>query len=241
MFLFHHARFVLRYWQIPVIEHCKDMTRFTCKFWDISFQIHAIWITERSSKVSKNDGGGLEENSFSTCLLGRHRFLLKRVIRLHQTSHRHFRTDCECWTPHKTQEYKFACNEVQLLVQIVSKEGISLCFDKIRAIADVPTPHSKTELRSILGLVSNYRPFIKNFEKNAAPLHDAATLRPRYVWTSRVDDAFDELNWRLCQPPTLAYPNFYKPFIVKIDASSFAVGAIRRREWEREGTHNSIR
>jgi hypothetical protein len=57
-----------------------------------------------------------------------------------------------------------------------------------------------------------------------------------YIWSKDQNDAFEKLKTCLMMPPILAYPNFSKPFILYIDASTFALGAIlsQKNEDKRE-------
>ena len=43
--------------------------------------------------------------------------------------------------------------------------------------------------------------------------------------TTQVDD-FDILKAKLCEEPLLQRPDFSQPFILKVDASGFAIGSI---------------
>jgi len=49
-------------------------------------------------------------------------------------------------------------------------------------ITDAPTPETLKQLRSLLGLIGNYRRFVPNFEEIATPIRDVTTKgRPHEV------------------------------------------------------------
>jgi hypothetical protein len=55
------------------------------------------------------------------------------------------------------------------LGHIISKEGIIVDPEKIKAIEEWPTPRNVAEVRSFMGLVGYYKRFIEGFSKNAHP------------------------------------------------------------------------
>ena len=52
----------------------------------------------------------------------------------------------------------------------MTKEGISVDPEKIRAIEDWPVPKDITNVRSFMGITGYYRRFIEGFSKIANPI-----------------------------------------------------------------------
>lgn len=65
----------------------------------------------------------------------------------------------------------FAQREVNLLGYVTVALGVRVDPKKLSAIQKVPTPSSKTELQSFLGLAGYYRRFIKEFPRISAVSH----------------------------------------------------------------------
>jgi len=65
----------------------------------------------------------------------------------------------------KLKKCEFWLEQVVFLGHVVSKEGIKVDPQKIKAIVDWPRPTNVTEIRSFLGLAGYYRRFIKDFSK----------------------------------------------------------------------------
>ena len=70
----------------------------------------------------------------------------------------------------KFSKCDFFRDEIQYLGHVVTKEGISVDPEKIRAIEDWPVPKDVTDVRSFMGITGYYRRFIEGFSKIANPI-----------------------------------------------------------------------
>lgn len=98
--------------------------------------------------------------------------------------------------------------------------------EKMKGIKYSPISTSVTELRGFLEPAGYYRRFIKNFVDNLEPLQAETSSKNRLEWTDEMYEAFKVLKEVEITPPVLSFPEFFKPFIVEIDASSDAIGAV---------------
>ena len=67
---------------------------------------------------------------------------------------------------------------------------------------------------------------MENFAKIARPLSGMTSEKVEFEWIPLVQDSFHTLKQALTTAPVLAYPDFSKPFLVAMDESSAAVGAV---------------
>src|SRR5699024_5480184 len=88
----------------------------------------------------------------------------------------------------------------------------SVKIDKLR---NFPSPTSKKELDSFIGIAGQYRELIENFSAKAQCLYELkkkSTGRAKFVWLPKHEAAFKELKDELTKPPVVALPDCSKPF-----------------------------
>ena len=67
---------------------------------------------------------------------------------------------------------------------------------------------------------------VPEFAKIAKPLNNLLKKDVTFKWTQDVQLFFENFKKILCSAPVLQYPDFSRPFVVTVDASDFAMGAI---------------
>jgi len=116
--------------------------------------------------------------------------------------------------------------EISFLGHRVSEEGIAMEPLKIAEITDWPAPRSVKQVRQFLGLCSYYRKYVKDFSMYVAPLHELTKKEEPYVWTETRENAFQTLKQHLVTGPILAMSRDTGEFVLDVDASNWAAGAI---------------
>ncbi|KAI7940919.1 hypothetical protein MJO28_013204 [Puccinia striiformis f. sp. tritici] len=121
--------------------------------------------------------------------------------------------------------------ELKALGHIVS--GLSLAIDqnKVAAVLLKPMPQTITEMQSFLGFCSYYRQYIENFALKTKSLYELCTKDTIYEMTHDRVVRFEELSIAMTSAPVLAQPDYYKPFILYIDACLDGLGAALHQEF----------
>lgn len=128
---------------------------------------------------------------------------------------------------------EFCRSSLVFLGFVVDEQGLRTDPEKVSAIINYPSPKNTTEIKRLIGLVSWYRRFIKDFSSICSPISDLLHGRKKgqsITWTPEAEAAFSEIKSRLVSAPVLASPDFTKPFIIQCDASDTGVGAILYQE-----------
>jgi len=128
--------------------------------------------------------------------------------------------------PSKCQLFQ---QRVTFLGYVVSSRRIEPDPEKISCIANWSEPKNLTEVRSFFGLASYYKNFVVAFGETARPLYELTRKNVPFVWDDRRRQAFELLNTRLCSAPMLATPTAEGDFVLDVDASTHAAGAILRQ------------
>lgn len=78
---------------------------------------------------------------------------------------------------------EFFQSQIQCLGHVVSKEGILVDPEKVKAIMEWPAPKNVAEVRSFIGLAGYCRRFIRNFSKMGHPIRALHRKGKKFLWT----------------------------------------------------------
>ncbi|CAH2103255.1 unnamed protein product [Euphydryas editha] len=120
----------------------------------------------------------------------------------------------------------FARDRVKYLGDIITPQGVSPDPDKVAAIAEMKEPTSMKHLKSFLQTCSWFRKFVPNFSKVAQPLTLLTKKKQPWKWDKAQSEAFAELKILLTSAPILRQPDYNLPFVLRTDASNYALGAV---------------
>ena len=117
-------------------------------------------------------------------------------------------------------------SSVEYLGYVIAAEGIKATPKKVEAISQAPKPKSKTELRSLLGLVNYYGKFIPQLASITQPLNQLLCKKNHWKWTAKCQKAFTTLKIRLTSTNVLVHYDVNLPLRLACDASAYGVGAV---------------
>jgi hypothetical protein len=113
---------------------------------------------------------------------------------------------------------------------VLSAKGIAVDPSKVKDILEWNPPTTVHQVRSFLGLASYYRRFILDFSKLVKTITSLLKNNTKFNWSSRCNEAFEQLKVLLTTAPILAQPDIEKPFDVYCDASGSGLGCILMQE-----------
>lgn len=126
----------------------------------------------------------------------------------------------------KIKKCAFMLPAVEYLGHSISAAGLQPTKEKVRAIADAPTPHDITQLRAFLGLLNYYGKFLQNLSSMLAPLYKLLEKNRKWIWGKEQQQAFQEAKSKLTSSCLLVHFDQQKEVILSCDASPYGVGAV---------------
>jgi hypothetical protein len=118
--------------------------------------------------------------------------------------------------------------QVQYVGVTLSKDGIKINDDRVKAILEFPAPTSKKETQKVLGTFGYNRRFVKAYSAISKPLYNLLRKDVKFLWTPECQKSFDDLKEAISKSTTLCFPDVEDPensFQVDIDASQFGLAS----------------
>lgn len=126
----------------------------------------------------------------------------------------------------KEEKCDFEQASIQFLGLIISTEGIAMDPQKVKAILDWPAPSDKKAVQRFVGFANFYRRFVRGFSSIISPITQLTRQQIRFQWSQEAQVAFDKLKSLFISAPVLQHPDPALPYVLEVDASEVATGAI---------------
>jgi hypothetical protein len=120
--------------------------------------------------------------------------------------------------------------EIQFLGYILSTKEIAVDPSKVKDILEWKPPTTVHQVRSFLGLAGYYHRFIPDFSKIVKPITGLLKNDTNFDWSSKCNEAFEQLKVLLTSDPVLAQSDIEKPFDVYCDTSGSGLGCVLMQE-----------
>ena len=131
----------------------------------------------------------------------------------------------------KLSKCHFFQSKVEFLGMEFSSTGCRPKTSNVEGILAYADPRSVKDIRSFLGMVGFYRSFISHFSEIALPLTRLLKKDSTFAFHTEQKHAFEQLKGALVSRPILHHPDFSLPFIIQVDTSGFAIGAVLAQEF----------
>ena len=128
------------------------------------------------------------------------------------------------------EKAKVGLNRVECLGHVIDETGIAVDNKKTEKVLDFRLPKTMKEMRSFLGLTSQFRDHVKDYATMAKPLHEAITDNKKnskslIKWTPTLEAQFNLLQEKVATCPKLFFLDETSPVVLQTDASNYGMGA----------------
>ena len=93
----------------------------------------------------------------------------------------------------------FGVEEGKLLGHIISQAGIHIDPERIKAIAQLPLPHSKKSMQSFFGKINFVRKFTPDFAETIKPLQKMIRKDVEFKWDDELKRDFNNIKTTISQ------------------------------------------
>lgn len=114
----------------------------------------------------------------------------------------------------------FAAAQMNFLGHVLDSNGYKPSLSRIEIIKELPPPVNVREVKRVVGMASFYRRHIPSFSTIVEPLTRLTRKENAFKWEKEQQDAFDKIKKLLSEEPSLAFPDYTKPFHIFTDAST---------------------
>ena len=124
---------------------------------------------------------------------------------------------------YKKLQYK--CTEVNFYGETYTTDGHKPAQNKITAIGKMPSPGSKKEVQSFIGMINYLSKFSPRLTELAEPIRELMKENIPFNWGPEHQESFTMLKKEIIRASVLAYYNPWKETVLQTDANTEGLGA----------------
>ncbi|CAA0831430.1 Unknown protein, partial [Striga hermonthica] len=124
----------------------------------------------------------------------------------------------------------FGVKAGKFLGYMVTKRGIEVNPEKVRAVVEMKPPASVKEVQILTGRIAGLSRFISKVAEKSSPLFKTLKRSSKFQWTEEAQKAFEELQRTLANLPLLAKPIHGEELVLYISVGESAVSSVLLRE-----------
>ena len=121
---------------------------------------------------------------------------------------------------------QFRKEEVSYVGHRISKDGLKVDPEKVRAVKEMDRPQNKKELQTFLGCITYLQKFLPHMSDISAPLRKLLMKDIEWHWDTSHEKSFRRLKEMATETPVLAFYSPKDKLTLNVDASSYGLGAV---------------
>ena len=123
------------------------------------------------------------------------------------------------------EKLQYKCTEVNFYGETYTTDGCKPAQSKITAIVEIPSPSSKKEVQSFIGMINYLSKFSPRLTELAEPIRELVEEKVPFNWGPEHQESFAMLKKEIIRAPILAYYKPQKETVLQTDTSTKGLGA----------------
>ncbi len=118
--------------------------------------------------------------------------------------------------------------EIPFFGHVLTENGLKIDPSKVRAIQEMPSPQSKSDLETILGMINYLQRFAPNLPEMTSPLRQLLKKDSIFRWDPEHETALNKIKGVITQNPgqILSYFDPKVDVVLQVDASQNELGCV---------------
>ena len=123
------------------------------------------------------------------------------------------------------EKLQYKCTEVNFYGKTYTTDGNKPAQSKITTIVEMPSPSSKKEVQSFIGMINYLSKLSPRLTELSKPIRELVKEKVPFNWGLEHQELFEMLKKEIVRAPVLAYYNPQKETILQTDTSTKGLGA----------------
>ena len=121
---------------------------------------------------------------------------------------------------------QLATSSVKFLGYNLTSDGLSTLVSKTDSLRKLPSPKTKDEVRSVVGMLNYYGKFLPNMSQLIRPLHTLLRTGTTFNWSSECETSLRQAIDIIAKPPILRHFDETQKLVLSTDACGYGIGAV---------------
>ena len=131
----------------------------------------------------------------------------------------------KCYVKLNYEKLQYKCMEVNFYGEIYTTDDHKPAQSKITTIDEMPSPSSKKEVQSFIGMINYLAKFSPRLTELTEPIREIVKEKVPFNWGPEHQESFAMLKKEIIRAPVLAYYNPQQETVLQTDASTKGLGA----------------
>ena len=214
------------FWQIPLDPMSRELTTFITPFGRFHFNRLPFGIASAPEHFQRQMEAILSGLDGALCHMDDVLIFGKTQEEHDARLHSALQTIQKAGVTLNLEKCEFSRQRLTFLGHVIDKEGVSPDPKKTSAIAAMPKPTTRTELRRLMGMANQLGKFSPNIAEITQPLRELLSSKKVWLWGPSQEDALAKLKTELTRPAVLALYDPDSSLKVSADASAYGLGAV---------------